>query len=196
MKKMLIVLILPCLLAASDKTSPQKRSFPRKVFNSFKREFRDDLSAGQKVANGANLATCGAAGGYLGWSGACKIIAAISTGGCAGIGMAVVETVAGTMAIGKVGDNVNAYIDPTSIETPQQKASRESNTRAAIAEEKASATFRRCLSEHAHCPDVNGLGIPKRCNSPARDFAMINDREADRMIANYLKFTQNRKGST
>ncbi len=170
MKKLLLILTFPCLLIASDKSSEQK----------------DERSTTQKVASTAVETACYGNAVYRG----VRLAAAIATGDLWTIGSEVAGTGVSILNTASATATAMEVINPKSAQSALDKAHEDSAKRAAINEERAGSRFRRCLSENAHCTDLNGRGIPKRCNSPARDFAMINDAETDRVIANYLKFTK------
>ncbi len=184
MKKLLLILALPCLLAASDKSAEQKGQ---------------PMSTGQLAAMGATLVVTPASLAYTTFHGTVSIGTSIMKGDYVEAAITTVSTGSKIASTFGAGFSAIDYIAAQPQKAPEQaaldKAYEESAKRQAIAEERAGARLRICLSENAHCSDVNAMGIPTRCNSPARDFAMINRRETDLVIANYVKFTEQRKRS-
>ena len=180
MKKLLLILTLPCLLSASDK--PNLKETVREKAN----ETIEVVSTGIGLGAAAKGILCGGAALYAGdfvTAGAELVEAAGIMGKCS-MHRAVWLWV------------INPKPKPVLPEqTALDKAYEESAKRAEINEEIAGTVLRRCLSENANCTDLNSRGIPKRCNSPARDYAMINDVGADRVVANFVKWQKERRGS-
>lgn len=50
-------------------------------------------------------------------------------------------------------------------------------------EEKTGQEFDRCLNDNFGCRDLTGLGIPRRCNSPARRLTLYNAAAVEARIA-------------
>ncbi len=181
MKKLLLLLTFPCLLAAGDKSSEPT--------------FKESAVANANVA--IETVSFGVTAGA---TIKCVLVggAALWAGDFATAGAEVVEA-AGT--VGKCAMHKSAWlwaINPTPPGPEQSaldKAHEESVKRAQINEERAGSRLRRCLSDNSRCNDLNGRGFSKRCNSPARDFAMINAAENDRVIATFLKWQKEKRGS-
>lgn len=181
MKRLLLILALPCLLVASDKST--EPSFKETAVANAN-DVIDTVSIG--VTAGATL-KCVLVGG-----------AALYVGDFATAGEEALEA-AGTISKCALHSSIWKWAINPAPPTPEQsaldKAHEESAKRAAINEERAGDRFRRCLSANAHCKDLNGRGFSKRCNSPARDYAMINDAATDRVIDNFVKWQKERRGS-
>lgn len=179
MKKLLLILALPCFLTASDKSIEQK----------------DERSTAQKIGLKATETARVGAAVYTGVELGVDVITSLTTGNYLGVGVALLKAAGKTASITSLSNSTKEFIDPEPTQTPLEIAHEESAKRAAIAEEQAGSRLRRCLSENARCKDINGRGFSKRCNSPARDFAMINAAKNDRVIDTFLKWQKERRGS-
>lgn len=167
MKKLLLILALPYLCAASDKAKEQ--------------------TIQEKIANttGGVMVTVG--GTYTGVTLVNELCVHAASGNWLGVGFSFAKAGFSALSIGSTTASVTEMINP---ENPLEAEARKSALRIRIAEEKAETEFRSCLNTHASCMDVNARGIPKRCVSPARRYAMLNESAVSRMIERFNKYKE------
>lgn len=66
----------------------------------------------------------------------------------------------------------------------QQEARKKAAKASVMSEEqKAGREFDRCLNDNFACKDLSGLGIPRRCNSPARRYSLYNPTGVEMKVA-------------
>jgi hypothetical protein len=112
-----------------------------------------------------------------------------ATGNWLGVGWAVGRAGFQCLSLGSTTATVTEMINPPPTETTSlELAAKHTALRMRIAEDTASEEFTRCLNTHARCTEVNARGIPKRCVSPARRYAMLNESEVSRLIARFNKY--------
>ncbi len=167
MRRLLLLLVLPYLLQASDD--------------------KPAYSNGQKAAIAATCATSWSAAAYTGAIGGTKLMASLWVGDVFGAGAAVFGMVSSTGSIIKGVNTACDLIEGKPEGSPLQIAAAESAMRRRIHEENAATRFEACLSANARCRDLNAQGFSKRCNSPARNYAMINELATKSLIDRYKR---------
>lgn len=168
MKRILLILALPCMVLAS--------------------EGKPECSKGQKVAKGLTATGCAGASGWTGYELYVGLGKAIATGDWAGGAWAVGKAAVQMISVASTTANAMEIIDPADKRTPLQKAADDSALRRRINEEKACTDLELCLNEHAHCKDLTSHGIPKRCASPARRYAMLNELATKGLIDRHRRY--------
>jgi len=168
MKRLLLILALPCALMASEE--------------------KPECSMGKKVAKGATVTGFLGASSYTGYELCINLGKAITTGDWVGGALAVGKAGVQIVSIATYTANTMEIIDPADKRTPLQKAADDSALHRRIVEEKAATDFELCLNEHAHCRDLTSHGIPKRCASPARRYGMINELATKELIARFRRY--------
>jgi len=169
MKRMLLILALPCLMTAGEKPKEQTTQ--------------------EKVANTTGGVMTVAGGSYLGVALVNDICLSLATGNLWGIPWAFAKTGFHTVTLATTTANVTQMINPPPTETTSlEVAAKHAALRMKAAEDTAALDFSTCLNTHARCKDVNQRGIPRRCVSPARRYAMLNESAVSRMIERFNKY--------
>lgn len=174
MKKLLLLIALPCLLAASEEPT----------------EKNPGLSTGQKAAWVPVIAGSWGYGGYLGATHGAKIAAHVATGDYVSAGIEGVKFLGGMGQLFGGICTAQKVIQPPKTQTPLEIAAEKSEMLTKMEEEKAGMEFRQCLNTHARCRDLNGFGVPKRCSSPMRRYAMINQLAAKKQAELFKQYNQ------
>lgn len=174
MKRLLFLLALPCLLVSSEEPTDKKSG----------------LTNGHKAAWVPVCAGSWAYAGYLGATHGPKIAVKVSTGDYLGAG---IESGKFLWNFGQLMGGIctaKRVIQPPPTQTPLEIAAERSEMLTKMEEEKAGMEFRQCLNTHARCRDLNGHGVPKRCNSPMRRYAMINQLAAKQQMELFKQYNQ------
>lgn len=171
MKRLLLLLALPYLCAASQAPKEQTTQ--------------------EKVANTTGGVMTVAGGSYLGITLVNDICVSLATGNLWGVGWAFGKAGLQTVSLASTTVAVTEMINPPPTETTSlELAAKHTALRMKIAEDNAETEFRTCLNTHARCADLNARGIPKRCVSPARRYAMLNESAVSRMIERFNKYKE------
>lgn len=169
MKRLLLILILPYLCEASQ--APKEPTTQEKVANT----------------TGGIMTVVG--GGAIATGMVAEVGLHAATGNWLGVGWAVGKAGFQCLSLGSTTATVTDMINPPPTETTSlELAAKHTALRMRIAEDNASEEFTRCLNTHARCTEVNARGIPKRCVSPARRYAMLNESAVSRMIERFNKY--------
>lgn len=169
MKRLLLILTFPCLLMAGEK--PKEQTTQEKVANT----------------TGGVMTVIG--GGAIATGMVAEVGLHAATGNWLGVGWAVGKAGFQCLSLGSTTATVTDMINPPPTETTSlELAAKHTALRIRIAEDTAAEEFRSCLNVHARCTELNARGIPKRCVSPARRYAMLNESETSRLIARFNKY--------
>jgi hypothetical protein len=172
MKRLLLLLALPCLLVASEEPTEKKPG----------------LTNGQKAAWVPVIGGSWAYGGYLGVTHGPKIAAKVATGDYVGAGLEGGKFLWNFAQLLGGVKTAQRVIQPPETRTALEIAADNSEMLTKMEEEKAGMEFRQCLNQHARCRELNGFGVPKRCNSPMRRYAMINQLAAQKQMELYKQY--------